>query len=109
NTELNLPSSATLNVLLTLLVMEHPLITPSWLEKWELFDVNGNMVGYKQVDNQYIAVSYKSRKGATNAQQEVVLNELSKSVVEFLIQHTHIAREYLKKKGNINWRKMILV
>ncbi|EGQ9935089.1 hypothetical protein ACEOHO_003523 [Vibrio vulnificus] len=108
NTELNLPTKSTLNVLLTLLVMEHPLITPSWLEKWDLFDVNGNMVGYKQVGNQHIAVSYKSRKGASNAQQEVVLNEFSKSIVDFLIQHTHIAREHLKKKGNINWRKMIL-
>ncbi|EHH1037112.1 hypothetical protein J7077_004258 [Vibrio parahaemolyticus] len=108
NTELNLPTKSTLNVLLTLLVMEHPLITPSWLAKWDLFDVNGNMVGYKQVGNQHIAVSYKSRKGATNAQQEVVLNEFSKSVVEFLIQHTRMAREHLKQKGNVNWRKMIL-
>ncbi|AGB11350.1 hypothetical protein VPBB_2905 [Vibrio parahaemolyticus BB22OP] len=108
NTELNLPTKSTLNVLLTLLVMEHPLITPSWLAKWDLFDVNGNMVGYKQVGNQHIAVSYKSRKGATNAQQEVVLNQFSKSIVEFLIQHTRMAREHLKQKGNVNWRKMIL-
>ncbi|CAK1824330.1 hypothetical protein L1D55_12770 [Vibrio sp. Isolate22] len=108
HTELNLPTSSTLNALLTLLVMEHPLITPSWLERWELFDSHGNKVGYKQVGNQYIAVSYKSRKGPTNAQQEVVLNELSKSVVEFLIQHTHMCREYLKDKGDVNWRKMIL-
>jgi len=108
HTELNLPSKSTLSALLTLLVMEHPLITPSWLAKWDLFDVNGNMVGYKQVGNQYIAVSYKSRKGSTKAQQEVVLNEFSKSIVEFLIQHTQIAREYLRKNGNINWRKMIL-
>ncbi|HDZ9473610.1 TPA: hypothetical protein RUZ81_002439 [Vibrio cholerae] len=108
NTELNLPTKSTLNVLLTLLVMEHPLITPSWLAKWDLFDVNGNMVGYKQVGNQHIIVSYKSRKGATNAQQEVVLNEFSKSIVEFLIQHTRMSREHLKQKGNVNWRKMIL-
>ncbi|MBM4845990.1 hypothetical protein HYO58_20960 [Vibrio parahaemolyticus] len=108
NTELNLPTKSTLNVLLTLLVIEHPLITPSWLAKWDLFDVNGNMVGYKQVGNQHIAVSYKSRKGATNAQQEVVLNKFSKSIVEFLIQHTRMSREHLKQKGNINWRKMIL-
>lgn len=106
--ELNLPTKSTLNVLLTLLVMEHPKITPSWLAKWELFDVHGNQVGYKQVGNQHIAVSYKSRKGATKAQQEVVLSEFSKSVVEFLIQHTHIARAYLKSNGDINWRKMIL-
>ncbi|WP_332399588.1 hypothetical protein [Vibrio metschnikovii] len=108
NKELNLPNKSTLNALLTLLVMEHPLITPSWLAKWELFDTHGNEVGYKQVGNQYIAVSYKSRKGVINAQQEVVLNEFSKSIVEFLIQHTHIAREYLKNKGNVDWRKMIL-
>ncbi|EOW9298792.1 hypothetical protein ACN25S_003140 [Vibrio cholerae] len=108
NTELNLPTKSTLNVLLTLLVMEHPLITPSWLAKWDLFDVNCNMVGYKQVGNQHIAVSYKLRKGATNAQQEVVLNEFSKSIVEFLIQHTRMSREYLKQKGDVNWRKMIL-
>jgi hypothetical protein len=88
--------------------MEHPLITPSWLAKWDLFDVNGNQVGFKQVGNQYIAVSYKSRKGATNAQQEVVLNEFSKSIVEFLIQHTRMSREHLKQKGDVNWRKMIL-
>ncbi|ANS84058.1 hypothetical protein VSVS12_00234 [Vibrio scophthalmi] len=108
NTELNLPTKSTLNVLLTLLVIEHPLITPSWLAKWDLFDVNGCMVGYKQVGNKHIAVSYKSRKGSTNAQQEVVLNEFSKSIVEFLIQHTRMSREYLKQKGNVNWRKMIL-
>ncbi len=108
NAELNLPNPSTLNVLLTLLVMEHPLITPSWLAKWDLFDVNGNMVGYKKVGNQHIAVSYKSRKGSTNAQQEVVLNEFSKSIVEFLIQHTRMSREHLRQKGNVSWRKMIL-
>lgn len=108
NTELNLPTKSTLNVLLTLLVMEHPLITPSWLAKWDLFDVNGNMVGYKQVGNQHIAVSHKSRKGSTNAQQEVVLNEFSKPIVEFLMRHTRMSREYMKQKGNVNWRKMIL-
>ncbi|NUW74019.1 hypothetical protein HOP38_16120 [Vibrio mediterranei] len=108
NTELNLPTKSTLNVLLTLLVLEHPLITPSWLAKWDLFDVNGNMVGYKQVGNQHIAVSYKSRKGPTNAQQEVVLNEFSKPIVEFLIRHTRMSREHLQQKGDVNWRKMIL-
>lgn len=108
NSELNLPNKSTLNALLTLLVMEHPLITPSWLARWDLFDANGNMVGYKKVGNQHISVSYKSRKGTTNSQQEVVLNEFSKSVVEFLIQHTQISRQYLKGKGDVNWRKMIL-
>tara|TARA_R110001583_G_scaffold132551_2_gene284536 strand:- start:2698 stop:5037 length:2340 start_codon:yes stop_codon:yes gene_type:complete len=109
NIELNLPSTSTLNVLLTLLVIEHPKITPAWLQKWELFDTNGNMVGYQQTGNQYIAVSHKPRKGSTNAQQEVVLNDMSKSVVEFLIKHTHTAREHLRSAGNTDWRKMILI
>jgi len=108
NTELNLPTFSTLNVLFTLLVMEHPLITPSWLEKWELFDTHDNKTGYKQVGNQYVAVSSKSRKGITYAQQPVILNDLSKTIVEFLEQHTHKAREHLKKKGDVNWRKMVL-
>nr|WP_254618008.1 hypothetical protein [Vibrio metschnikovii] len=107
--ELNLATPSTLSVLLTLLVIEHPLITPSWLSRWTLFDVNGNKVGYKKVGNQYIAVSYKARKREKNAQQDVILNSFSKSIVEFLIEHTQLARRYLKEKGDVNWRKMILV
>ncbi|WP_375748382.1 hypothetical protein [Vibrio sp. HN007] len=106
--ELNLPTKSTLHVLLTLLIIEHPLITPSWIDKWYLFDENGNQTGYKEMNGQYVAVSYKSRKGASNAQQTVILNEFSKSVVEFLIQHTQMARDYLKNQGKKGWRKMML-
>lgn len=108
NRELNLPNKSTLNVLLTLLVIEHPLITPSWLDKWELFDVHGNQIGFNKSGGHYIAVSYKSRKGAVNAQQVVILNNFSASIVKFLIQHTRVAREYLKQQGDRNWRMMIL-
>ena len=106
--ELNLPTTSTLNVLLTLLVLEHPLITPAWLQRWELFDAQGNQVGYKITGNVQIAVSYKARKGSENAQQEIILSDLAKTVVEFLIQHTRLAREHLKKNNDANWRKMLL-
>lgn len=106
--ELNIPTKSTLHVLLTLLIMEHPLITPSWIDKWCLFDKNGNQTGYKEMNGQYVAVSYKSRKGTNDAQQTVILNEFSKSVVEFLIQHTQMARDYLKNQGGKGWRKMML-
>lgn len=106
--ELNLPTPSTLSVLLTLLIMEHPLITPSWLNEWKLFDTNGIKKGFKQVGNQYIAVSYKRRRGAINAQQEIVLNDFSRSIVEFLIQHTSFARNHLKRSNKDAWRKMIL-
>ncbi|MEZ8189618.1 hypothetical protein [Vibrio sp. 1F279] len=106
--ELNLPTISTLNALISLLVLEHPKITPSWLESWELFDRHGNQVGFKQVSNQWLAVSFKNRKGATKAQQEVILNAYSRSIVELLIEHTCFARESLKGKGGDNWRYVLL-
>lgn len=106
--ELNLPTTSTLNVLLTLLIIEHPEITPAWLEKWTLYDKNANRVGYKQVGDQFVIVSYKLRRGSQKAQQQIVLNKSSKKIVEFLIRHTSFARRYLKENGNSNWRKMIL-
>ena len=106
--ELNLPSTSTLAVLSTLLILEHPQITPSWLAYWELFDRNGKQTGFKKSNNQYVAVSYKERKGAAIAQQDIVLNQFSSSVVKFLIQHTSFAREHLKSNNNPDWRRMLL-
>ncbi|MUK64391.1 hypothetical protein [Aliivibrio fischeri] len=106
--ELNLPTTSSLAVLLTLLVMEHPEITPAWLETWELYDKNGKQAGFKKSNNQYIAVSNKNRKGIITAQQSVVLNDRSKVVVEYLIEHTSFARKQLKASGKAAWRKMLL-
>lgn len=108
NKELNLPTVSTMNVLLSLLVLSHPKITPSWLSEWELYDKKGNQVGFKQVGKQWIAVSYKNRRGATLAQQEVILTDETKEVIEFLIEHTKMARERLKSIGSTEWRKMII-
>jgi len=107
--ELNLPTSQTLKVFFSLLILEHPKITPSWLLEWELFDKNGNQVGLKKAGSQWIAVSFKNRKGATIAQQEVVLTDHSKIIVDTLIEHTSFAREALKKKGGSDWRYVILI
>jgi len=106
--ELNLPTLISLMPFLLLLVIAHPKITPSWLHEWELFDKNGNMIGFKQVGKQWVAVSYKNRKGATLAQQEVILTEHSKYIVESLIKHTQFAREGIKMMGNNDWRYLIL-
>lgn len=106
--ELNLPTLSTLMPFLLLLVIAHPKITPSWLHEWELFDKSGNMIGFKQVGKQWVAVSYKNRRGATLAQQEVILTEHSKFIVESLIKHTQFAREGLKIMGNNDWRYLVL-
>ncbi|MFV8387336.1 hypothetical protein ACNO5E_24850, partial [Vibrio parahaemolyticus] len=106
--ELNLPTNETLLTLTSLLVMEHPKITPSWLQKLQLFDEHGKKIGYFQSGDQYILSSEKGRRGRTLAQQDVILNEYSKSIVDFIIEHTSIAREHLKAIGNPNWKFLLL-
>ncbi len=110
--ELNLPTTDTLMVLCTLLVLEHPILTPSALQKWQLFDKHGNQTGLIQSGENWVIVVNKDRKGASKAQQEVILNDYSLSIVRALIEHTAIVREYFKanpdlKKPN-NWRYVLL-
>jgi hypothetical protein len=112
--ELNLPTTATLGALCTLLVLEHPQLTPSALENWKSFDKNGQMTGFKQVGGSYVIVVDKSRKGALKAQQDIVLNEYSQSIVETLIGHTELTRQYLKANPSTDeyqesaWRYMLI-
>ena len=112
--ELNLPTTYTLAALCTLLVLEHPQLTPAALENWELFDKKGQMTGYKQVGGSYVIVVYKNRKGAAKAQQNIVLNEYSQSIVETLINHTELARQYIKANPSTDeyqenaWRYMLI-
>lgn len=106
--ELNLPTNATLFTLTALLVIEHPKITPSWLQKLQLFNESGKLTGYKKVGEQFILTSEKERRGRNLAQQDVILNEFSKSIVDFIVQHTQIARQHLKAIGNPNWKSLLL-
>jgi len=112
--ELNLPTTSTLGALCTLLVLEHPQLTPSALDTWELFDKNGQMTGYKQVGGSYVIVVYKNRKGAAKAQQDIELNEYTQSIVKTLIGHTELARQYLKANPSTDeyqenaWRYMLI-
>lgn len=106
--EINLPTTDTIQSFLYQLVIEHPAITPAWLEQWELFDKSGNQVGFRQSGKAWIAVSYKSRRGANLAQQTIILNDHSKYVIESLIKHTEWLRSQLKKEGNDDWRYMLI-
>ncbi|MDO7086704.1 hypothetical protein WNY51_08460 [Pseudocolwellia sp. AS88] len=112
--EFNLPTTSTLGALCTLLVLEHPQLTPSALQNWELFDKKEQMTGYKQVGGSYVIVVYKNRKGAPKAQQDIILNEYSQSIVKTLIDHTELSRQYLKANPSTDeyqenaWRYMLL-
>lgn len=106
--EINLPSIDTMFAIMYLLVIEHPLITPSWLFNWEMYDKNGNQIGFRSTGTSWVIISSKPRKGADYAQQEVILNEGSKNLVEFLLKYTEYSRKYLRSKNNTNWRYTIL-
>ena len=106
--ELNFPTNSTLFTLTALLVMEHPKITPAWLQKLQLLNEHGKRQGYFQVGEQFILSSEKERRGRNLAQQDVVLNDFSKSIVDFIVEHTELAREHLKSIGNPNWRYLLL-
>lgn len=106
--ELNIPTIENLLAFAILLIIEHPSITPSWLDKWELYDKRGKQVGLKKVGKEWIAISYKSRRGPDLAEQPVFLNENSKLLVDALIKYTKIARDTAKENGASNWNKVFI-
>ena len=113
--ELNLPSTDTLGALCTLLVLEHPSLTPSTLEAWELYNSQGEQVGYKSSGNGEVIVVNKKRKGINDAEQVIPLNEYSQAIVQTIITHTKFARDYLKANPSTklvkksDWRKMLII
>ncbi|KOE86460.1 hypothetical protein ACX03_12925 [Vibrio parahaemolyticus] len=106
--ELNLPTSSTLFSLTALLVMEHPKITPSWLAGLQLFNEHGREQCYFQSGADFLLVGDKERRGRALAQQTVILNCFSKSIIDFIIEHTKAAREYLMSIGDTNWKYLLL-
>ena len=106
--ELNIPIKTNIFCFLTLLIIEHPQITPSWIANWELFNHDGKQVGFIQVGEQYAAVSCKMRKGPNDAEQLLILNDRSIYLIKRLIEYTDIARKWLKLQNDDNWRYMCL-
>jgi hypothetical protein len=93
---------------LYLIVNEHPEITNSWLESFQLYDKNGNKSGFIESSNSSIAVGYKRRKGYRNAEQRIVLTNKSKYLFESLELLTRRAREYLKKIKDEDYKYLLL-
>lgn len=81
---------------------------PKLASKLQLFDEHGKKACYFQSGPQYILSSEKERRGRALAQQDVVLNDFSKSIIDFIIEHTQYAREYLKSIGNPDWKYLLL-
>ena len=103
-----LPTPYILYPFLLLLIEQHPAITDSWLINWNLYDRHGRLHGFKQLKQTWVAVSEKARKGSSKAQQTIVLNDVSKYLIEKIIQLTAHARGLLKAQGSDDSRAMLI-
>jgi hypothetical protein len=93
---------------LFLLVYEHPAITNSWIESFNLFDKNGNSVGFIESNDSKLAVGYKPRRSFSNAEQKIVLNKNSEYLFNCLLKLTAQARNYLKETGSEEYKNLLI-
>lgn len=106
--ELALPTTDALLAHCFVLVLNHPAITPSFLEKLEVFDKNGKLTGFVETDSGYHLVGHKDRRGPALAQQIISLNLETTEVVRQILEITSPLRNYLRGRGDDQWRYLLL-
>lgn len=93
---------------MAILVHEHPEITPSFLEKLELFDSHGKLKCLVTEDFGYSLVGVKMRKGPQLAEQHIALSSRAAEIVLQVIAITEAPRKYLKERNSKDWRYLFL-
>lgn len=106
--ELGLPITGALLPHCVLLIANHPAITPSFLENFELFDKSGQLIGLLQAEDKFVLNGVKARKGPSKSQQIIPLTNESLKIVQQVIAITEPLRKYLRTKGDDNWRYLLL-
>lgn len=104
---LGIPKSGYILPLLTLLVLDHPKITASFLEDAVIFNKRGQQIGLTSSDGVTYLCGVKARSGERGA-QEIPLTARGIEVTQLLIEATAPLRGYLKSKGDDSWRKLLL-
>lgn len=107
-TLLGVPVASSLLPFAAQLVLEHPAITPSFLESLCLYDKNGKLSGVRKIDGGWYLVGTKHRKGVDKAEQQIQLNHKSSRVIAQIVAITNDARAFLKQAGDANWRFLFL-
>lgn len=101
------------------LILEHPLITDSFLKSFELYDINGNMSGvveeggksylaYEKLTSNIVMSGSKPRKGKNRSRQTFELSPTARKIINDLILLTKQGRDYLRSVGDDNWRKLFI-
>lgn len=106
--ELGLPVTGTLLPHCVLLIASHPIITPSFLENFELFDKHAHRTGLVRGDRCYLLNGTKSRNGPRKGQQIIPLNDETARIVLQIIVLTNPLRKYLRDRGDDSWRYLLL-
>ncbi|WP_151637092.1 hypothetical protein [Noviherbaspirillum aerium] len=106
--ELGLPTSLELLSFATLLIAEHPQITPSFLEHLTLFDKYKRLSGLRRTNDGWYLIGVKYRKGKKHGQQRIKLTRKSLRVVLKLLAVTRSYREYMIKHGDTGWKMLFI-
>lgn len=106
--ELGLPTPLLLLAHSSVLVGEHPEITPSFLRELRLFDKHGAQTGLSYLDGGWYLIGHKMRKGPRKAEQRVRLTSETLAVVQDVIALTAPIRHWLREQGDDLWRRLFL-
>ena len=105
---LALPTAYSLLPHCVILVAEHPAITGSFLESLELFDRDGRLSGFVEIDGIHYLVGHKKRRGPGLARQQIALSKRSTQIVRQIVAVTQCLRDYLRKRNDDSWRMLLL-
>lgn len=89
-----------------LLVLEHPEITSEFLKSFELYDQDGQLVGFDE--EKRLLTGYKDRKQPEVREQVIELNDQSFAIVKDIIAITSLGRRKLKAEKNDDWRYLFI-
>jgi hypothetical protein len=105
---LGIPVTNALLPHVTILVHEHPQITPSFLESLVVFDTNDKQINPIKDDSGWVLRGIKARKHKREAEQHIILNARSLKVVQELFMLTEAPRLYMRKH-NLKGRRNLLL
>ncbi|MDZ5436771.1 hypothetical protein T3H00_29470 [Pseudomonas fluorescens] len=100
-----------------MLIMEHPSITNSFLERFDLYDKHGDLTGFvSEGGKSYLSCELESRlisglkgrKGMAKGRQKYELTATAAQVMLDVITITTPARDYLRAIGDENWKKLFI-
>ncbi|VWB31512.1 hypothetical protein [Burkholderia lata] len=106
--ELGLPVYGALLPFGALLVLEHPIITTTFLEELELWDDDDNLKNLTKQNGFWYLTGVKERAGVRLGEQRVPLSQKTLRIVWKIISITKPLREWLRKNGDPLAKRLFL-